>query len=39
VPPPDRRELLAGELEFSGRDQPLERAIARAMAFAADVTG
>jgi glucose-6-phosphate dehydrogenase assembly protein OpcA len=39
VPPPDRRELLAGELEFSGRDRPLERAIARAMAFAADVTG
>ena len=39
LPPPDRRELLAGELELRGHDRPLERAIAHATAFAAGATG
>ena len=30
LPPPDRRELLAGELELRGRDKAFERALARA---------
>ena len=28
LPPPNRRELLAGELELRGHDRPLERALA-----------
>lgn len=38
LPPPKRRELLAGELELRGRDQPFERAIAHATTFAISAT-
>ena len=31
LPPPNRRELLAGELELRGHDHPLERALAKAV--------
>jgi len=31
LPPPNRRELLAGELELRGHDRPLERALVNAM--------
>ncbi len=34
LPPPDRRELLAGELELRGRDTAFERALVRATGFA-----
>ena len=33
LPPPNRRELLAGELELRGHDRPLERALAKAVRF------
>ena len=39
LPPPNRRELLAGELELRGRDQPFERAIAHARRFATSAPG
>jgi glucose-6-phosphate dehydrogenase assembly protein OpcA len=34
LPPPERRELLAGELELRGRDPAFEHALARASGFA-----
>ena len=34
LPPPDRRELLAGELELRGHDTAFERALVRATGFA-----
>jgi glucose-6-phosphate dehydrogenase assembly protein OpcA len=33
LPPPNRRELLAGELELRGHDRPLEHALAKAVRF------
>lgn len=34
LPPPERRELLAGELELRGHDRAFERALARAARYA-----
>lgn len=33
LPPPNRRELLTGELELRGHDRPLEHALAKAVRF------
>jgi glucose-6-phosphate dehydrogenase assembly protein OpcA len=38
LPAPERRQLLAGELELRGRDQPFERAIVHAAKLAGDAT-